>query len=58
MDLTKFNLLNKNILITGGAGLLGLEHAAAILEVDGNVILTDVSEGDLSNAKKGPIKNF
>ena len=58
MDLTKFNLLNKNILITGGAGLLGLEHAAAILEVDGNVILTDVSEGDLSNAKKALSKIF
>lgn len=58
MDLTKFNLLNKNILITGGAGLLGLEHAAAILEVDGNVILTDVSEGDLSNAKKTLSKIF
>ena len=37
----KFSLINKYCLITGGAGLLGPEHAKAILEIGGNVILTD-----------------
>ena len=37
----KFSLKNKFCLITGAAGLLGLEHAKAILEIEGNIILTD-----------------
>ena len=30
-------LLNKNIIITGGAGLLGKEHALAVMEEGANV---------------------
>jgi len=51
MTLTKFDLTKKNILITGGAGLLGVEHASAILEVNGTVILADVSYKKLEAAK-------
>ena len=51
MTLTKFDLSKKNILITGGAGLLGIEHASAILEVNGTVILADVSYEKLEAAK-------
>lgn len=51
MTLTKFDLSKKNILITGGAGLLGIEHASAILEVNGTVILADVSHEKLEAAK-------
>jgi len=51
MTLTKFDLTKKNILITGGAGLLGIEHASAILEVNGTVILADVSYKKLEAAK-------
>jgi NAD(P)-dependent dehydrogenase (short-subunit alcohol dehydrogenase family) len=36
-----FDLTNKVALITGGAGMLGLEHATAILEKSGSVILVD-----------------
>ena len=41
MNLKKFNLKNKNALITGAGGLLGFEHASALLEVGAYVILTD-----------------
>jgi len=39
----KFSLSKKYCLITGAAGLLGPEHAEAILEINGNVILTDIN---------------
>ena len=35
----KFSLNKKFCLITGAAGLLGHEHAEAILEINGNLIL-------------------
>ena len=41
MNLKKFNLNNKNALITGAGGLLGFEHAYALLEIGAYVILTD-----------------
>jgi len=37
-----FNLNNKTVLITGGCGLLGIQHAEAILEFGGEVILADI----------------
>ena len=52
MTLDKFSLENKNVLITGAAGLLGKEHASAILEVGGKVILTDVTKKKLEDTKK------
>jgi len=52
MTLDKFRLENKNVLITGAAGLLGKEHAFAILEVGGKVILTDVAKKKLEDTKK------
>ena len=52
MTLDKFSLENKNVLITGAAGLLGKEHASAILEVGGKVILTDVAKKKLEDTKK------
>ena len=36
-----FDLTGKTALITGAAGLLGPKHAEAILEQNGNVILSD-----------------
>ena len=32
MNLENFSLTGKTALITGGAGMLGIQHAAAILE--------------------------
>jgi NAD(P)-dependent dehydrogenase (short-subunit alcohol dehydrogenase family) len=46
--LEKFDLTGKNALITGGAGLLGFEHAIAILSANGNVVLWDLDSLRLS----------
>lgn len=43
MLLNKFSLKNKNILITGAAGSLGLEHSIALLNVGARVIMTDIN---------------
>jgi len=45
--LKKFNLSDNTALITGGAGLLGTEHARAILSANGNVILWDLNSMQL-----------
>ena len=52
MILDKFNLKDKVALITGAAGLLGIEHASALLETGATVILTDISEQKLQDTKK------
>ena len=53
MLLNKFSLKNKNILITGAAGSLGLEHSIALLNVGARVIMTDV---DLLKLNKNKIE--
>jgi NAD(P)-dependent dehydrogenase (short-subunit alcohol dehydrogenase family) len=56
----KFDLTNKTALITGSAGLLGIEHSKALLETGANVILTDLNEDDLDvacdNLKRDKVK--
>lgn len=47
----KFDLTGKTALITGAAGLLGVEHAAALLESGATVVLTDISMPALEAAK-------
>lgn len=47
----KFNLAGKTALITGAAGLLGREHAVALLESGATVVLTDLSESALSGVR-------
>ena len=42
--LEKFSLKDKIAVITGGCGLLGIQHAEAIMEVDGTPILIDKEE--------------
>jgi NAD(P)-dependent dehydrogenase (short-subunit alcohol dehydrogenase family) len=51
MATNRFNLSGKTGLITGAAGLLGVEHAAALLECDACVVLTDISERHLEKAR-------
>ena len=46
--MNKFSLENKTALVTGGGGLLALQHASAILKTNGNLILIDVSKSKLS----------
>ena len=47
----KFDLTGKTALITGAAGLLGVEHAAALLESGATVVLTDIGEASLASAR-------
>lgn len=49
--LQKFELTGRTALITGGAGLLGIEHATALLECGATVVLTDVNEAGLEAAR-------
>ena len=41
--LTNFDLSEKTAIITGGGGLLGKQHAHALLEIGANVILADIN---------------
>jgi NAD(P)-dependent dehydrogenase (short-subunit alcohol dehydrogenase family) len=50
--LRKFDLTGKNVLITGAAGLLGIEHAKALLSINANIILTDINLELLQSAQK------
>ena len=50
MTFEKFDLTGKTALITGAAGLLGMEHAAALLERGATVVLTDMSAAALDAA--------
>ncbi len=47
-----FNLKNKTALVTGAAGLLGLEHASALLESNCNLVITDIQLEKLLTLKK------
>ena len=43
ISLKKFSLENRVAIITGGAGLLGAQHAEAIAEAGGIPILWDIN---------------
>ena len=58
MAFEKFNLTGKTALITGAAGLLGMEHAAALLESGAQVVLTDIDESVLIAAHTSLAQNF
>ena len=51
MAFAKFDLTGKSALITGAAGLLGIEHAAALLGSGATVVLTDIDEALLQSAR-------
>lgn len=58
MALEKFDLTGKMVLVTGAAGLLGIEHAAALLESGAKAVLTDINEAALQSAKTVLAKDF
>ena len=47
----KFDLLASWALVTGAAGLLGLEHSRALLEAGANIVLQDIDADRLIQAK-------
>lgn len=49
---TEYNLENQFSLITGAAGLLGEQHAIALLDISSNIILTDINAKKLNKLKK------
>ena len=58
MNLENYSLIGKTALITGGAGMLGVQHAAAILEVGGNIVLTDLKQKNLDQALDALSQSF
>ena len=58
MVLEKYSLSGKTALITGGVGLLGIQHATAILAVGGQVVITDLKESDLTKTKKQLARDY
>lgn len=57
ISLNKFDLTGKTVLITGAAGLLGREHAAAVLATGATVVLTDIGEAALASARSALARN-
>ena len=51
MKLAKYSLKDKYTLITGAAGLLGRQHSKALLEIESNIILTDINMKKLKELK-------
>ncbi len=43
MPRDRFNIVGRVALITGGAGLMGPEHAAALLDIGARVVLADIN---------------
>lgn len=48
---SKFDLSGRTALITGSAGLLGREHAKALLDNGAQVVLTDINESIIADQK-------
>ena len=46
----RFDLTGRTALITGAAGLLGVEHGAALIESGATVVLTDLDDAALTTA--------
>jgi NAD(P)-dependent dehydrogenase (short-subunit alcohol dehydrogenase family) len=53
-----FDLTGKTAVITGGAGLLGMEHAAALLESGATAVLTDIDAASLAAAQSALARDY
>ncbi len=56
--INSFNLEGHNALITGAAGLLGRQHAIALLGAGCKVILTDISKTSLESCRADLLEQF
>jgi NAD(P)-dependent dehydrogenase (short-subunit alcohol dehydrogenase family) len=54
----KFDLTGKTAIITGAAGLLGIEHSYALLECGATIVFTDISEMAIDIARENLSQNF
>ena len=54
----KFDLSNKWALVTGAAGLLGIEHSKALLGAGANVVIQDIDHHKLLDAKAQLLKEY
>lgn len=53
----RFDLSGRTALITGAAGLLGVEHAGALIENGATVVITDINETALGKAREQLTEN-
>ena len=58
ISLPRFDLQGRWALVTGGAGLLGKEHAAALLQSGANVVIWDINNDKLSKTSNELVKEF
>jgi NAD(P)-dependent dehydrogenase (short-subunit alcohol dehydrogenase family) len=58
MAFKKFDLTGKTALVTGAAGLLGKQHAAALLDCGAAVVLTDLNLPALNDARVELLAEF
>lgn len=56
--LKSFDMRGKSVLVTGAAGLLGVEHCAAVAEAGASVIMTDLREEPLRYAREKVLRSF
>ena len=57
-SINKFNLKNKNALITGAARLSGIKHSYALLENHCDLVLTDINFDNLLKLKEKLSVNY
>ncbi len=58
MNNSNFNLKGKTALITGASGLLGIQHALALLECGAIVVLTDIDFPNLQRVQNSLMKEY
>lgn len=58
MTRSKFELVGKTALVTGGAGLLGVQHALALVDVGATVYLADINSQGLESVLSKNKKNL
>ncbi len=53
-----FDLTGKTAIITGGSGLLGMQHARALLQKNCNIEIWDINQNDMAKTKAKLLSEF